>query len=81
MIYFKWQPFGINDTIGCYLDLDNGSVKFSKNGKLKLDSYKTIIIIIINNDFILMGLDMTDCIFTSQMKLRSTYWSIVSNTL
>ncbi|XP_068698338.1 ATP-dependent RNA helicase DDX1-like [Montipora foliosa] len=27
------EPFGINDTIGCYLDLDNGSIKFSKNGK------------------------------------------------
>ncbi|XP_067055706.1 ATP-dependent RNA helicase DDX1-like [Acropora muricata] len=27
------EPFGINDTIGCYLDLNNGSIKFSKNGK------------------------------------------------
>lgn len=30
---FHLQPFGINDTIGCYVDLDNGSIKFSKNGK------------------------------------------------
>ncbi|XP_034238191.1 ATP-dependent RNA helicase Ddx1 [Thrips palmi] len=27
------ESFGINDTIGCYLDLDNGEVSFSKNGK------------------------------------------------
>lgn len=27
------EPFGINDTIGCYVDLNNGSIKFSKNGK------------------------------------------------
>ncbi|KAM7445988.1 ATP-dependent RNA helicase ddx1 [Porites harrisoni] len=26
------EPFGINDTIGCYINLDNGSIKFSKNG-------------------------------------------------
>ncbi|XP_067131115.1 ATP-dependent RNA helicase DDX1 [Centruroides vittatus] len=26
------EKFGINDVIGCYLDLDNGSIKFSKNG-------------------------------------------------
>lgn len=28
------EPFGINDTIGCYLDLNSGEVSFSKNGKL-----------------------------------------------
>ena len=33
LFYLYLQPFGINDTIGCYLDLDNGSIKFSKNGK------------------------------------------------
>lgn len=27
------EPFGINDTIGCFLDLDSGEVAFSKNGK------------------------------------------------
>lgn len=27
------EPFGMNDTIGCYLDLDNSEVSFSKNGK------------------------------------------------
>lgn len=26
------EPFGINDTIGCFLDLDDGAVSFSKNG-------------------------------------------------
>ncbi|XP_048576898.1 ATP-dependent RNA helicase DDX1-like [Nematostella vectensis] len=26
------EPFGINDTIGCYINLDNGTVKYSKNG-------------------------------------------------
>nr|XP_058944208.1 ATP-dependent RNA helicase DDX1-like [Pocillopora verrucosa] len=26
------EPFGIEDTIGCYINLDNGFVKFSKNG-------------------------------------------------
>ncbi|XP_020603286.1 ATP-dependent RNA helicase DDX1-like [Orbicella faveolata] len=26
------EPFGINDIIGCFIDLDNGSIKFSKNG-------------------------------------------------
>lgn len=26
------EPFGINDTIGCYLDLQKGEVKWSKNG-------------------------------------------------
>ena len=28
------EPFGINDTIGCSLDLDGGSVRYSKNGIL-----------------------------------------------
>lgn len=27
------ESFGMNDTIGCYLDLDNSEVSFSKNGK------------------------------------------------
>lgn len=26
------ESFGKNDVIGCYIDLDNGSIKFSKNG-------------------------------------------------
>ena len=26
------EPFGFEDTIGCYINLDNGFVKFSKNG-------------------------------------------------
>ncbi|XP_066290913.1 ATP-dependent RNA helicase DDX1-like isoform X1 [Branchiostoma lanceolatum] len=26
------EPFGKNDTIGCYLDLDNGTISYSKNG-------------------------------------------------
>lgn len=27
----------MHDTIGCYLDIDKGQVKFSKNGKLAMD--------------------------------------------
>ncbi|UYV62061.1 DDX1 [Cordylochernes scorpioides] len=27
------ESFGMHDVIGCYLDLDNGIIKFSKNGK------------------------------------------------
>lgn len=27
------ESFGIHDNIGCYLDLDGGNIKFSKNGK------------------------------------------------
>lgn len=27
----------MHDTIGCYLDIDKGHIKFSKNGKLSLD--------------------------------------------
>lgn len=27
----------MHDTIGCYLDIDKGHVKFSKNGKLYRD--------------------------------------------
>ncbi|KAK7113868.1 hypothetical protein V1264_000029 [Littorina saxatilis] len=26
------EPFGMNDTIGCHLDLDNGEIRWSKNG-------------------------------------------------
>lgn len=26
------EPFGMNDVMGCYLDLDNGEIKWSKNG-------------------------------------------------
>lgn len=26
----------MHDTIGCYLDIDKGHVKFSKNGKLSM---------------------------------------------
>lgn len=39
LFYFLLQPFGINDTIGCYLDLDHGSIKFSKNGNEGLISH------------------------------------------
>ncbi|XP_075243162.1 ATP-dependent RNA helicase DDX1-like [Convolutriloba macropyga] len=28
------EPFGLSDTIGCYLDLDSASIKYSKNGKV-----------------------------------------------
>ena len=28
------EPFGLNDTIGCFLDFDSAIVKFSKNGKV-----------------------------------------------
>lgn len=27
----------MHDTIGCYLDIDKGHVKFSKNGELSVD--------------------------------------------
>lgn len=27
----------MHDTIGCYLDIDKGHIKFSKNGKLSVD--------------------------------------------
>lgn len=27
------EPFGMNDTIGCCLDLDNNVIKYLKNGK------------------------------------------------
>lgn len=26
------EPFGLNDVIGCYIDLDNFEVGFTKNG-------------------------------------------------
>lgn len=29
----------MHDTIGCYLDMDKGHVKFSKNGKLSRDHF------------------------------------------
>jgi len=28
------EAFGIKDTIGCFIDCDNGSIKFSKNGRV-----------------------------------------------
>lgn len=27
----------MHDTIGCYLDIDKGHIKFSKNGKFSVD--------------------------------------------
>ena len=30
--FFFFQPFGIDDVIGCYLDLNNGTIEFAKNG-------------------------------------------------
>lgn len=33
-----FQEFTMHDTIGCYLDIDKGHVKFSKNGKNIYDS-------------------------------------------
>ena len=27
------QPFGMNDVMGCYLDLDKREIKWSKNGE------------------------------------------------
>ena len=29
----------MHDTIGCYLDIDKGHVKFSKNGKLSMGCF------------------------------------------
>ena len=29
----------MHDTIGCYLDIDKGQVKFSKNGKLSMGCF------------------------------------------
>lgn len=34
------EKFGINDVIGCYLDLDNGLIKFSKNGNDLGEAFK-----------------------------------------
>ncbi|KAH7974784.1 hypothetical protein HPB49_019410 [Dermacentor silvarum] len=34
------EPFGMHDVIGCYLDLDNGSIKFSKNGNVFEDAFQ-----------------------------------------
>lgn len=31
--FLGFQEFTMHDTIGCYLDIDKGHVKFSKNGK------------------------------------------------
>eukprot|EP00069_Balaena_mysticetus_P002731 bmy_15991T0 len=33
------EEFTMHDTIGCYLDMDKGHVKFSKNGKLSRDHF------------------------------------------
>lgn len=30
------EPFGLNDKIGCYIDLDNFTIGFSKNGNCKM---------------------------------------------
>eukprot|EP00057_Strongylocentrotus_purpuratus_P033130 XP_790305.4 PREDICTED: ATP-dependent RNA helicase DDX1 [Strongylocentrotus purpuratus] len=50
------EPFGMGDSIGCYLDLDGGEIYFSKNGKdlglafsipghlLKLAYYPTVVL-------------------------------------
>nr|XP_037271589.1 LOW QUALITY PROTEIN: ATP-dependent RNA helicase DDX1-like [Rhipicephalus microplus] len=34
------EPFGMHDVIGCYLDLDNGSIKFSKNGTVFEEAFQ-----------------------------------------
>uniref|UniRef100_A0A023GNS0 ATP-dependent RNA helicase n=1 Tax=Amblyomma triste TaxID=251400 RepID=A0A023GNS0_AMBTT len=34
------EKFGMHDVIGCYLDLDNGSVKFSKNGNVFGEAFR-----------------------------------------
>ena len=31
-VKFVLQPFGMNDVMGCYLDLQRGEIKWSKNG-------------------------------------------------
>lgn len=36
--FLCFQEFTMHDTIGCYLDIDKGHVKFSKNGKNIYDS-------------------------------------------
>ena len=28
-----YQAFGLNDVMGCYIDLDQGIIKYTKNGK------------------------------------------------
>ena len=34
------EPYGLNDTLGCYLDLDAGAVYYSKNGKDLGEAFK-----------------------------------------
>lgn len=34
----------MHDTIGCYLDIDKGHVKFSKNGKLSMGCFVVFVI-------------------------------------
>ena len=37
MVYFK--SYGINDTIGCFIDLDSMKIKWSKNGNFTFHIY------------------------------------------
>ena len=38
------QPFGIKDTLGCYLDLDNYEISYSKNGKCQIIMFYFLLI-------------------------------------
>lgn len=38
------QEFTMHDTIGCFLDIDKGQIKFSKNGKFYSLSFFRILL-------------------------------------
>ena len=39
-----FQPFGMNDTVGCFLDLDNWEIRWAKNGMCCVLMRSTVVI-------------------------------------
>lgn len=39
IVSFSLQPYGVNDVIGCYIDLDTGVVQWAKNGQPLGEAY------------------------------------------
>ena len=35
-LFFLFQAFGMNDVIGCFLNLDQNEIRWSKNGEFYL---------------------------------------------
>ncbi|KAG1690984.1 ATP-dependent RNA helicase DDX1 [Nymphon striatum] len=73
------QPFGMHDVIGCFLDLDNYSIRYSKNG-IEIDDFSFKVLFALNNVFFrfyILGMDLGEAYTIPDKLKRSSFFPAV----